>query len=104
MLNVPASILATIASRKSHAGSVLDGYWGDKGKGFDMMQVNKRHHQLEGSLHDSASQAHINQATRMFVHCLKQVEQKHPTWEDAYILKGGTAAYNFGVTNVCTVD
>jgi len=102
MFNVPTSLLAAIASRESHAGSVLDGCWGDKGNGFGIMQVDKRAHQLEGSLSDPSSQEHINQAARIFVNCLKQVEQKHPTWEDAYVLKGATAAYNFGVANVCT--
>jgi hypothetical protein len=102
MFNVPASVLAGIASRESHAGSVLDGCWGDNGNGFGIMQVDKRYHQLEGPLDDPASQEHIKQAARIFASYLQQVEQKHSAWEDAYILKGAAAAYNFGVDNVQT--
>jgi len=100
--NVPASVLAAIASRESHVGAVLDGVWGDHGNGFGIMQVDKRYHQLAGSLADPASQEHIDQAAGIFASCLKKVEQNHPDWEDGYVLKGAAAAYNFGVDNVQT--
>jgi peptidoglycan hydrolase-like protein with peptidoglycan-binding domain len=100
--HVPASVLAAIASRESHVGSVLNGVWGDHDNGFGIMQVDRRYHQLAGSLNDPASQEHIDQAAGILASYLKQVEQKHPTWEDAYVLKGAAAAYNFGVDNVQT--
>jgi hypothetical protein len=100
---VPAAVLAAIASRESRCGAVLDDGWGDHGNGFGIMQVDKRYHDLEDTS-DPASPNHIEQATGIFVQCLKDVQKKHPDWEDPYILKGAAAAYNAGVKTVQTKE
>ncbi|MGJ3250907.1 MAG: D-Ala-D-Ala carboxypeptidase family metallohydrolase [Elainellaceae cyanobacterium] len=102
---IPAAILAAIASRESRCGNALDihGY-GDYGNAFGIMQIDKRHHTPAGIGGDPASQAHIDQAAEIIADNLRRVQARHPDWEDAYILKGAVAAYNFGVSNVRTKD
>jgi uncharacterized membrane protein YeaQ/YmgE (transglycosylase-associated protein family) len=99
------AILAAIASRESRCGSALDlhGY-GDHGNAFGIMQIDKRHHTPAGLGGDPDSQVHIDQATEIIADNLRKVREKHPDWEDAYILKGAIAAYNFGVGNVRTKE
>lgn len=99
---VPAAVLAAIASRESRGGNVLDSQgWGDGGNAFGVMQVDKNYHQIQGTP-DPKSLEHIEQATGIFADCLEQVEQKHPDWEDPYILKGAAVAYNAGIGTVQT--
>ncbi|HHP7243833.1 MAG TPA: D-Ala-D-Ala carboxypeptidase family metallohydrolase, partial [Elainellaceae cyanobacterium] len=103
--DIPAAILAAIASRESRCGNALDihGY-GDYGNAFGIMQIDKRHHTPAGIGGDPTSQAHIDQAADIIADNLRRVQAKHPDWEDAYIFKGAVAAYNFGVSNVLTKD
>jgi hypothetical protein len=93
---VPAAVVAAIASRESRCGNSLHNGWGDNGNGFGVMQVDKNYHQPQG-IPDPKSLEHIQQATGIFADCLEQVEQKHPDWEDPYILKGAAVAYNAGI-------
>lgn len=99
---VPPAVVAALASRESRCGNVLDadGY-GDRGNAFGILQVDKRFHTLEGTS-DPRSLQHIEQAVGIFVDYLEQVEKKHPSWEDEYLLKGGIVAYNAGVSTVKT--
>jgi soluble lytic murein transglycosylase-like protein len=98
---VPAAVVAAIASRESRCGNTLHNGWGDNGNGFGVMQVDKNYHQPQG-IPDPKSLEHIEQATGIFADCLEQVEQKHPDWEDPYILKGAAVAYNAGIGTVQT--
>jgi uncharacterized protein YgiM (DUF1202 family) len=102
---VPGAVLAAIASRESRCGNCLTNGWGDyhggQGYGFGIMQVDKRYHTVEG-LPDPKSLEHIEQATGIFVNCLKQVQQKHPDWEERYVIKGAAVAYNAGLDTVQT--
>ncbi|MBD2054619.1 transglycosylase SLT domain-containing protein [Oculatella sp. FACHB-28] len=101
--NVPPALLAAIASRESHVGSALDrNGLGDRGNAFGIMQVDKRYHSQAGVNSDPANQIHINQGAEIFDTKRKEVIQKHRGWEDEFILKGATAAYNFGSSNVQT--
>lgn len=99
---VPAAVIAALASRESRGGNVLDanGY-GDRGNAFGILQVDKRFHTLEGTS-DPRSLQHIEQAVGIFADYLEQVEKKHPSWENEYLLKGGIVAYNAGVSTVQT--
>ncbi len=99
--DVPPPLLAAIASRESRCGNVLapDGT-GDNGNGFGIMQVDKRFHNVVGR---PRSQEHVNQACRILVDFLRQVQSKHPSWADADVLKGGLVAYNSGMRNVQTI-
>ncbi|MFY7934731.1 MAG: SH3 domain-containing protein [Microcystis aeruginosa] len=102
---VPAALLAAVASRESRCGNVLhnDG-WGDGGNAFGIMQVDKRSHAVEGIPDGPKSLAHVEQATGIFANCLQQVQQKHPNWEDRYVIKGAAVAYNSGLRNVQTKE
>uniref|UniRef100_H2YQ08 Lysozyme g n=1 Tax=Ciona savignyi TaxID=51511 RepID=H2YQ08_CIOSA len=99
---VDASLVAGIISRESNGGLALDSKgFGDKGNGFGVIQVDKRHHNPVGG---PTSQEHINQGTSILKQSIDDVAKKHPTWTDDQKLRGGVAAYNFGVSNVRTPD
>ena len=103
-LGVPAAVLAAIASRESNVGQALDrGGWGDHGNGFGIMQVDRRHHRIEGD-HDPASLEHIEQAAGIYTTNLERMwaMSRYAGWDDRYLLQGATAAYNFGIGNVKT--
>ena len=76
--------------------------WGDGGNAFGIMQVDKRYHSIEGTP-DPKSLEHIEQATGIFVNNLQQVQQKHPDWDDRYVIKGAAVAYNAGLNTVQTI-
>ncbi|MBF2075028.1 MAG: peptidoglycan-binding protein [Synechococcales cyanobacterium C42_A2020_086] len=100
--DVPVALIAALASRESRCGNVLDrGGWGDRGNAFGILQVDKNYHTPRGT-HNPSSLEHIEQAIGIFVDYRQQVQAKHPTWEDEYVLKGATVAYNSGVSNVQT--
>ncbi|MEL6816277.1 MAG: D-Ala-D-Ala carboxypeptidase family metallohydrolase [Cyanobacteria bacterium J06598_3] len=101
---LPPELLAAIASRESRCGntSLLVNGWGDHGNAFGIMQVDKRYHQIAGVGSDSASLAHIEQATGILADYLQQVRASHPTWKDGFLLEGAAVAYNSGVQNVRT--
>lgn len=104
---VPAAVLAALASRESRCGKVLQNGWGVNSDGvphaFGIMQVDKNSWEPEG-LPDPFSQEHIEQATGIFAQYLDEVKQKHPSWEDQFILKGAAVAYNAGVKTVQTIE
>ncbi len=103
--DVPAPLLAAIASRESRCGSLLDkNGMGDHGNAFGIMQIDKRHHTPAGLGGDPASQAHIDQAAEILADNLKRLRAIHSTWESGYLLKGAVAAYNFGIKNVRTKE
>lgn len=100
--DVPPALLAAIASRESHVGTALKNGLGDRGNAFGIMQVDKRFHSQAGASGDPANQIHINQGAEIFNTKRKEVTQKHRDWGDEYILKGATAAYNVGSSNIQT--
>lgn len=100
--DVPPALIAALASRESRCGNVLDrNGWGDRGNAFGILQVDKNHHTVRGT-NSPMSQAHIEQAIEIFSDYRRQVQAKHSTWEDEYVLKGAVVAYNSGVSNVQT--
>lgn len=101
---VPAALLAALSSRESRAEAALDANgWGDHGNGFGILQVDKNAHTILGN-ESPRSQAHIEQATGILTANSDAVQAAHPNWDDVYILKGAVAAYNFGASNVKTID
>jgi peptidoglycan hydrolase-like protein with peptidoglycan-binding domain len=101
--NVPPALLAAIASRESRGGSVLKNGFGDHGNGFGLMQVDKRHHKVEG-LSDPFGVEHIMQATGILRGFVDAVSKRHPDWAPERQLQGATAAYNSGVGNIQTLN
>jgi peptidoglycan hydrolase-like protein with peptidoglycan-binding domain len=100
---VPPALLAAIASRESRGGAVLKNGFGDHGNGFGLMQVDKRHHTVEG-LNDPFGLEHIMQATGILRGFFDAVAKKHPDWASERQLQGATAAYNSGVGNIQTLN
>ncbi|MBD2234981.1 peptidoglycan-binding protein [Phormidium tenue] len=105
--NVPREIVAALASRESHLGSILGKGgnkpgWGDNNHGWGILQVDKRHHNLRG-LDSPFSQAHVEQAIEIFSTYRDQIALKHLSWSDENVLKGACVAYNSGVTNVQSI-
>lgn len=101
---IPAALLAALSSRESRDGDALDeDGWGDNGNGFGILQVDKRAHPIMG-IESPTSQAHIEQATGILAANIDGVRAAHPDWDDIYILKGAVAAYNFGISNVKTIN
>lgn len=101
-MNVDPAIIAGIISRESRAGTALDSNgWGDHGNGFGIMQVDKRHHAIQGGPY---SLEHIKQGIGILIDAINGVAANHPDWSQENKLKGGIAAYNFGVKNVWTIE
>ena len=101
---IPAALLAGTASRESRASNVLDEHgWSSDGNGFGILQVDKNFHTILGS-ESPISQAHIEQATGILAANIDAVQAAHPDWDDVYVLKGAVAAYNFGASNVKTIN
>jgi len=100
--NLPPAVLAAIASRESRCGAALTTQGlGDGDNAFGIMQIDKRFHAIPND-NDPIGTAHIEQAAQILVDFLHQVTANHPGWEDEYLLKGATAAYNAGVGNIQT--
>ena len=100
---MPRALLAAIASRESHCGSILDHNGeGDGGEAFGIMQVDKRSHQQEGRP-DPRSQAHINQASGIFAEGFRQMQRKFPSASEAEQLKAAVSAFNCGSGGVHSI-
>ncbi|XP_048817868.1 lysozyme g isoform X2 [Lagopus muta] len=96
-LCIEPAVIAGIISRESHAGTILKNGWGDNGNGFGLMQVDKRHHNIEGTWN---GETHISQGTRILIDMIKKIQRKFPRWTRDQQLKGGISAYNVGPGNV----
>ena len=101
--NIPPALLAAIASRESRGGSVLVHGFGDHGNGFGVMQVDKRHHVLQGT-DDPFGLAHIKQATGILRSSIDQVAHNHPDWPLERQMQGGVSGYNQGPGKIKTLD
>jgi hypothetical protein len=100
--SLPPVVLAAIASRESRCGAALENGWGDHGNAFGIMQIDRRFHNPLAGLPNPASLEHIEQAANLLMDRLTQLVDKHPDWEDEFILQGAIAAYNVGVDNIRT--
>ena len=101
--SIPPALLAAIASRESRGGSVLVHGFGDQGNGFGVMQVDKRHHVLQGT-DDPFGLAHIMQATGILRASIDQVQHNHPDWPLERQVQGGVSGYNQGPGRIKTLD
>ena len=102
-VDVPPALIAALSSRESRCGNVLDAKgFGDQGHAFGILQIDKRFHTLLGVDKGPGSREHVEQAAGILVEFRKQVQAKHPDWEDPFVLKGAVVAYNSGVSNVQT--
>jgi murein DD-endopeptidase MepM/ murein hydrolase activator NlpD len=101
---IPGAVLAALASRESRCGAprILDeDGWGDHRNAFGIMQIDRRHHKLEGPANPRGIE-HIEQAAGIFCENLERVAETHPDWEAPFVLQGAVSAYNFGAGNVKT--
>lgn len=65
------------------------------------LQVDKRYHTPKGG---PRSDEHISQGAGILRNSIDGVSKKHPDWTSEQKLRGGIAAYNFGVSNVRNPD
>ncbi|XP_074839377.1 lysozyme g-like [Carettochelys insculpta] len=98
---VDPAVIAGIISRESHAGKILQNGWGDHGKGFGLMQVDRGSH---APVKPWNGEAHLNQGTSILVGMIKDIQRKFPRWTKEQQLKGGISAYNAGTKNVRSYD
>ena len=106
LTGIDPAILGAIASRASAAGNSLglDGYGKyEYSNGYGYMQVDRTAHAVDTS-EGPDGQAHFNQAARILQSAIRGVARKHPDWDKSLQIKGGIAAYNFGVSNVQTKE
>lgn len=99
---IPVFLLCAISSRESGVGKGLDvmGY-GDNGHAFGIMQIDERYHSLQNS--KAFSSEHIFQGGQILMQYIDAVSKKY-LWPKQWCIRGGVAAYNFGMKNVRTQD
>jgi hypothetical protein len=101
--NLPAALIAAVASRESRCGNVLRDGWGDGGNAFGIMQVDKRFH-VPAGVTDPKSQAHIGQATGIPASFLAQMQIKFADQAAARQLQAAVAAYDCGAGRAASPD
>jgi hypothetical protein len=102
--DLPAALLAAVASRETHCGALLDQNGeGDHGFAFGIMQVDKRFHQQAGRP-DPRSQEHIDQAAGILKDYAHAVAAKFPDAAPEDCLLAAIAAYNCGVGGVHSIE
>lgn len=100
--DVQPSVVAGIISRETRGGrgAGLDDGWGNNGKAFGLMQIDKDWHTPRG---EWDSQEHINQGTKILVGLYSNdIEEKFPHWDKNQKLKGALAAYNMGTEKMAS--
>ncbi len=94
--HIPPALLAAIASRETHGGSVLArNGTGDHGHGFGVLQVDDRSHRPDRS-EGAYGQAHINQAAAIFDRGLDAVKRDFPDLSPEAQLQTAVSRYNGG--------
>lgn len=94
--HIPPALLAAIASRETHGGSLLDRNGeGDHGHGYGVLQVDDRSHRPDRS-GGAYGQAHINQAAGIFEAKLEAVQKQFPHLSPEAQLQTAVSRYNGG--------
>lgn len=94
--DIPPAVLAAIASRETHGGSLLDRNGeGDHGHGYGILQVDDRSHRPDRS-GGAYGQAHINQAAAIFDAKLDAVKKQFPNLSAEDQLQTAVSRYNGG--------
>lgn len=94
--HIPPALLAAIASRETHGGSLLDRHGeGDHGHGYGILQVDDRSHRPDRS-GGAYGQAHINQAAGIFDAKLEAVKKQFPHLSPEAQLETAVSRYNGG--------
>jgi hypothetical protein len=107
--NIPPALLAAIASRESNVGAGLgrddsDPGFGDHNHAFGVMQIDIQHSGIAIDQGDGPTGiSNIRQGAQILQSFIAAVRDAHPDWTDAQVLRGATAAYNFGPDNVQTL-
>jgi len=102
--DLPAPLLAAIASRETRGGGQLNSngysiYGGNEG--FGLMQVDAGHHAPIG---EATSLEHIEQAAGILAQFRATLTRRNPTWTEGQLLKAAVAAYNTGPGRVQSVS
>jgi hypothetical protein len=100
---IPPALLTAIFCRESNHGRSLDknGY-GDRGHAYGVGQVDVRYHIPDTSA-GPYSVNHMRQCVEIWEEFYRLVSKKHK-WEQKYLVKGATVAYNSGAGNVQTIE
>lgn len=98
----PALIFAIIGRESNFGHSLTSNGFGDKGNGFGIMQVDRRHHTIRGWVNPTSSE-HITQGIGIFKYYYLTIQRKFPNWHTWAHIKGGFVAYNSGISNVATI-
>ena len=94
--DIPPAVLAAIASRETHGGSLLSrNGTGDHGHGYGILQVDDRSHRPDRS-GGAYGQAHINQAAAIFDAKLDAVKKQYPNLSPEDQLQTAVSRYNGG--------
>lgn len=94
--DIPPALLAAIASRETHGGSLLSkNGTGDHGHGYGILQVDNRSHRPDRS-EGAYGQAHINQAAAIFDAKLEAVKKAYPHLSAEEQLQTAVSRYNGG--------
>lgn len=101
---LPPALIAAVASRESQLGAVLeaDG-WAQDRQRFGILQVDRGSHTVLGD-YSPTSKEHLEQGAGILAASIDNVRKAHPDWNEKYILKGGVAAYNSGVSTIQTIE
>ena len=103
---LPPAILAALASRETRGRDVI----GDHGNGIGIMQIDKRAHpQVTREILSKGEglpriEEGIRQGAIILKRNLEEMKRRFPQWTPAQQLKGAIAAYNFGPSNVHTLE
>jgi|GEM_PF-744768 len=102
---LPPALLAAIASRETRGRNLL---FGDHGNGVGLMQVDIRFHEERANrIRGASSEAEqirigMEIGAEILGEMLAAVKENHPTWTEAWQLRGAVTGYNSGASNVQT--
>jgi transglycosylase-like protein with SLT domain len=102
--DLPAALLAAIASRESRCGNVLIDGWGDHHHGFGIMQVDIGTVPNPAGQPDPRSPEHIDEATSILSKYYDRMKAKLPDQPEARQLQSAVAAYNRGPDGIGSPD
>ncbi len=94
---IPPAVILGLMSRETGfltSPALRDG-WGDGGKAFGILQVDKRSHSVvtDGG---PGGDPHIEQALGIFSAVRAAMAKKHPDWSPAWTLAAAIVSYNAG--------
>jgi soluble lytic murein transglycosylase-like protein len=102
--DLPAALLAAIASRESRCGNVLVDGWGDHHNAFGVMQVDIGTVPTPAGQPDPRSLEHIDEAAHILAGYLGTMKDRFSDQPEARQLQAAVAAYNRGPAGIASPD